>query len=184
MEARAVVLAAGESRRMGGAQKLLMPYRGRTMLEHVVEAAREWQPVIVAGVDVARSMQRGDETLIVNDAPARGMVHSLALADARVPRDEAIIVLLGDKPLVTPALIRLILAQIGDADVAYPVHPKTSQPGHPVVFSARARQKIAGLPDGDTLHALRDDPALERVRVFTEDSGAFFDVDTPDALEL
>lgn len=183
MNARAVILAAGTSSRMG-AQKLLMPYRGRTMIEYVIDAARAWHPLVVAGEEVARLLGgRSDIDLIVNEEPQRGMAHSLRLADAELAHDRALIVLLGDKPQVTELLIRRIYDALGDADVCYPVHEKSGEPGHPVIFSSAARKKIQELADGDTLRELRDDSSLERVTVPTDEPGAFFDVDTPETLE-
>lgn len=183
MNVRAVILAAGTSSRMG-AQKLLMPYRGRMMIECAIEAARAWRPLVVAGQEVAQALgSRGDIDLIVNEEPQRGMAHSLQLADAELPRNEALIVLLADKPLINEALIRRVCDALGGADVCYPVHEISGEPGHPVVFSSRAREKIQGLPDGDTLRELRDDSSLERVTVPVADRGAFYDVDTREMLE-
>jgi molybdenum cofactor cytidylyltransferase len=183
MKARAVILAAGTSSRMG-AQKLLIPVRGRMMIEHAIEAAQAWHPLVVAGREVAQALgSRSDIDLIVNEEPERGMTHSLQLADAELPRDEALIVLLGDKPLVSEALTRRICDALGSADICYPFHETSGEPGHPVVFSSRAREKIQGLAEGDTLRALRDDASLQRVTVPVNEPGAFYDVDTPDTLE-
>lgn len=181
MEFRAVILAAGESKRMG-AQKLLLPYRGRPMLEHAIAAAMPWKPVVVAGAQVAVHVQASSADVLYNDSPQRGMTHSLALANARIPAGAALVVLLGDKPLVTPQLIAQIADALADADVAFPVHPQTREPGHPVVFSPRARAKIPLLPDGDALRVLRDDPELVRREIASDDCGAYFDIDTAEAI--
>lgn len=183
MKFRAVVLAAGESKRMG-AQKLLMPYRGRTMIEHALAAAASWEPIVVAGAQIAAHLRdRPDLEIVRNADPQRGMTHSLSLANTAADADAALIVLLGDKPLVTPQLISRICEGLGDADVAFPVHPKTHEPGHPVVFAPRARTMIAALPDGDSLRSLRDDPALRRREIETEDRGAYVDIDTAGAFD-
>lgn len=183
MEFRAVVLAAGESKRMG-AQKLLMPFRGRPMIEYALDAAREWEPLVVAGAQVAQYVRsRPDANVLVNEAPGRGMTHSLALANQALAGDAAIIVLLGDKPLVTPQLIAKLCEELGGADVVFPVHPQTHEPGHPVIFSPRARAKIPLLPDGDALRLLRDDPELLRREMPIEDRGAYFDIDTAGVME-
>jgi len=175
-----VILAAGLSTRTG-AQKLLMPFRGRPMIECAIEAAAPWNPVIVTGADVARALEGKPYTVVLNDAPEKGMAHSLRLADTAVPQGESMIVLLADKPLVTTEIIGQVLSQRGDADVAYPVRPSTGEPGHPVIFSAHARTKIAALADGDTLRELRDDASLERHVIEMEDAAPFFDVDTREA---
>ncbi len=90
---------------------------------------------------------------------------------------------MGDKPFVTPALIQHMNDSLRDADVAYPLHDASGEPGHPVIFSPLARRRIAALRDGDTLRALRDDPSLARHAVPTSDRGAFFDVDTAEEFE-
>ncbi len=109
------------------------------------------------------------------------MAHSLALADAAIAdRDAALVVLLGDMPLVDAGLVATLVDARGAADVAYPV--RGGVPGHPVVFGPRPRAEIAGLPDGDTLRSLRADPRFTRVEVALPegDERAFVDVDTPD----
>jgi molybdenum cofactor cytidylyltransferase len=178
MNARAVILAAGRSSRMGSGQKLLMPYRGRLMIEYALDAAKEWSPLVIAGEEVAKALVAHAAQFRLNRSPERGMSYSLKIADEAVEQEAALIVLLGDKPLVTADLIRMLLDQLHDeADVVYPV--RESQPGHPVIFAPRARNRIAALADGDTLRALRDDPELTRVEVAVEDPGPFVDIDTP-----
>jgi len=159
-----------------------MEFRGRPLIEHAIAAARRWKPLVVASPEVAAYLAgRGDVAVVRNDEPERGMSHSLVLAHRFLDRDGAAIVLLGDKPFVSEALIERICRQTGDADVVYPV--RGVEPGHPVVLSAKARRRIESLPRGDTLRFLRSDPGLVRLAVETTDDGAYFDVDTPEDFE-
>jgi molybdenum cofactor cytidylyltransferase len=181
-DARAVILAAGSSSRVGR-QKLLMNFRGRPLIEYAIDAAQRRQPVVVAGPLVAEYLARRPEIeLLRNDEPERGMSHSFALANRLVAGETAVVVLLGDKPLVTGALVDAICSAARGADVVYPV--REGQPGHPVWLSPRARLRMDALPSGDSLRSIRDDPALIVRAVETGDPGAFFDVDTMDALSL
>ena len=152
------------------------------MIEYAIDASRDWNPLIVASPAVAPYLQNhpGFE-ILTNESPERGMSHSLRLADAALPNDIPIIVLLADKPLITKNLIEQICDSGRDADVAYPVNSR-GEPGHPVFFSARARRKIHALPDGDSIRALRDDPTLTKRTLFTDDAGAYLDVDTIEEL--
>lgn len=176
MFARAVILAAGTSSRVGR-QKLLMEFRGRPLIEHALDAARRWQPVIVAGNEVARHLEARDDVAVVrNDEPNLGMSHSLMLANRAVPPDLAFLVLLGDKPLVNASLIETVRRAGRSADVAYPW--RGGEPGHPVWLSPRARHCIADLPAGDTLRLLRERRELTVVAIDCDDAGAFFDLDT------
>jgi molybdenum cofactor cytidylyltransferase len=178
---RAVILAAGTSSRVGK-QKLLMNFRGVPLIERALAAAQRWDPLVVAGPEVAAYLAgRAGLEVVRNDEPERGMSHSLALANRCVPDDVATVVLLGDKPLVSEQLIATICRAAGDADVAFPV--RDSEPGHPVLLSVRARRFVDALPSGDTLRALRDDPRLTSLAIETRDEGAFFDVDTLGVLD-
>lgn len=173
---RAVILAAGTSSRVGR-QKLLMEFRGRTLIEYAIAAAQAWKPLVVAGPEVERHLcGRFDVELVANHEPQLGMMHSLAIADRAVCSDLALIVLLGDKPAITPSLIEAICNATADADVVYPVYEGV--PGHPVRLSSRARRFIGDLPPGDTLRLLRDHPKRRRRAIQTPDAAAVFDLDT------
>jgi molybdenum cofactor cytidylyltransferase len=180
-QARAVILAAGTSSRVGK-QKLLMEFRGRPLIEFAIAAAQRWNPIVVAGHEVDQYLAgRADVVRLANDEPELGMSHSLVLANRFVPSDVAMIVLLGDKPLVSQMLIKTVCDAAGTADVVYPV--RGGVPGHPVWLSPHARRCIAALPSGDTLRSLRVHPDLTRHAVKTQDAGAVFDVDTLGAFE-
>jgi molybdenum cofactor cytidylyltransferase len=171
-----VILAAGAARRMGS-PKLLLPLDGRPLIARVLEAAARWPCVVVAGSGLAAALESPALRIVRNDAPERGMAHSLALADAVVDRSEAIAVLLGDLPDITPAAIAAVVDIYDESvDVVVPRHGETFV--HPVVFGPRARRKIAALPDGDTIRGLRDDPSLRR-RIVPADGSALTDIDTP-----
>jgi molybdenum cofactor cytidylyltransferase len=175
------ILAAGRSERMG-AQKLLLPVGEVTLLERAIAAAGDRETVVVVAPALAPLVEtRPNLTVIVNDQPERGMTHSLALADASLTdRDAALVVLLADTPFVDTTLVRRILNERGDADVAYPVRAGVG--GHPVIFGAQARAAIAALKEGDTLRSLRDDSRWNRVEVAIDDDAPFLDVDTPEDL--
>jgi molybdenum cofactor cytidylyltransferase len=178
---RAVILAAGTSSRIGE-QKLLMEFRGRTLIEYPIAASQAWKPIVVAGPEVARYLAgRTDVEVLLNDAPDRGMSHSLALANRAVPAGVALIVLLGDKPLIGKALIESICGAADDADVVFPVHE--GAPGHPVRLSPRARRFIGDLPSGDTVRLLRNHAELRQRALQTVDVGAVFDLDELSAFE-
>ena len=173
--AQAVILAAGTSSR-AGRQKLLTSFRGQTMIDYAIAAAKVWNPLVVCGPEVERYLLgRTGVALVRNAEPQRGMSHSLALANRVVPAELSLIVLLGDKPLVTPSLIESILAAAGDADFVYP--QRDGVPGHPVVLSPRARNCIDALPPGDTIRFLRERPELKARAVDTLALAAVFDVD-------
>ncbi len=172
------MLAAGASSRLGRA-KALLPWRGRTFLEHALAAASPWPTAVVLGANAPARMREAARGAIVveNDAPERGMSRSLTLASTALGRRDApIAVLLVDTPLVTSELVARIASALGDADVAYPVRGGVA--GHPVVFAGRVRSAFATLPPGDTVRTLRDAAHLRRVAVAIDGDAPYVDVDT------
>jgi molybdenum cofactor cytidylyltransferase len=110
-----IVLAAGASHRFGQ-NKLLIPLGGHAVLYHALQAAltAPLDPVIlVLGYESDKALQaleelRGSPKLRVlkNSHWAQGRAESLKLGLAAVPAHApGAVVLLGDMPLVTPALI-------------------------------------------------------------------------------
>lgn len=163
-----------------GAQKLLLPIRGKPMIEHVLDAASAYETIIVASPAVTRALPRGERyTTILNVEPELGMAHSLALANAAAPPEAALLVFLGDKPFVTAQLAKQIAAAAASsgADIAFP--ERDGAGGHPVFFSPKARAKIGGT--GDSLRAIRDDASLRRLALPIKDEGAYRDIDDPGA---
>lgn len=171
-----VILAAGAARRMGS-QKLALPIDGRPIVMRVIDAAAAWPIVVVAGAEVARLLDPAALRIVRNDAPERGMSHSLMLGHSVVDETEPIAVLLGDLPDITPVAIAAVVAAYDEAiDVVIPRCGPSF--GHPVVFGPRARAKIAALPDGDTIKTLRDHPLLRR-RIVETNRASLTDIDTP-----
>jgi molybdenum cofactor cytidylyltransferase len=164
-----------------GRQKLLEAIDGRPMIRRVVAAASRWPTVVVASAAVAAELLGEAVAIVRNDEPERGMSRSLQLANAVVPAGEPIAVLLGDLPdCDTAAIARVVDAYDADADVVVPRAGKRL--GHPVVFGPAARARIAALPEGDTIHTVRDDPALRRRIVDVADARPFADIDTEEEL--
>ena len=108
------------------------------------------------------------------------MAHSLRLALLLIERESPFGILLGDMPTMTETTIERTKALLhGDVDVAFPVDP-AGTPGHPVLFSPRARYIVEASPDGDSLRSARDDASLRRATWCCSDRSAFFDLDVPE----
>jgi CTP:molybdopterin cytidylyltransferase MocA len=173
------ILAAGFSRRMGFS-KALTPLGTRSPLARLASNAAGRALVIVTARELAAECAAvaPDARIAINERPELGMTSSLRVADSIAAADAYLAVFLADKPFVaTETIAACESAALCGADVAYPVSPEGNR-GHPVIFSPRARAGLRLLPDGDTLRALRDDPALDRAEVLCADAGAFFDLDT------
>jgi CTP:molybdopterin cytidylyltransferase MocA len=127
---RPLILAAGAGTRFGG-EKLSARLDGKPILQHVIDAAREAQPnlrpVLVLGPSDPPGVDLGRTTIVRNPEPERGLASSLRIgweaAITRFPLEDAapdaVLVLLGDQPLVDKEMLRSLVAL--PIDVARPI---------------------------------------------------------------
>lgn len=183
----AVVLAAGRSSRMGQ-PKLLMRFHGRTVLEHTLERVAQAgvEPVVVVvgnrGEETA-ALVRPPAEVVVNSRFAEGMSTSLrAGIEAVAGRCAAALVVLGDQPLLAPALVRDLVAlyRSSGKPIVQPLYG--AQPGNPVLFDRSLFPEV--------LQAQGDVGARDVVRRHAAEVARLpapleqaLDVDTPDDFE-
>jgi molybdenum cofactor cytidylyltransferase len=149
----AVVLAAGESRRMGQ-PKLTMPFKGTTIIEwtvHNVLGSSADEVLIVTGHDELRIsglFKQKPVRLVHNAEYMRGMVTSIiAGMEAASPEMVAILVLPGDQPTITSSTINAILIAFRSSDKGIAVPVYQGRTGHPAIFSRKYRDELTGLND-------------------------------------
>lgn len=179
----AVVLAAGESRRFGSPKQLAL-LEGRTLLEHVLEAARGAGLRPVAAVvpvwlsQPASSAAADDLIWLRNPEPGQGMSHSLRLGlEALPPNVGAAVVLLGDEPRVRVDHLRALVAARGARPIVASDRHGLLAP--PVLLERDAFARVAALAGDVGLRDLiRGAPGL----VAAVRMAALADVDTPDDL--
>jgi CTP:molybdopterin cytidylyltransferase MocA len=113
----AVLLAAGSGSRFGGdVHKLLAPLRGRTVLAHALEGARGAgldEVIVVLGALTPEQADLPDDvTVVVNQDWAEGQAGSLRVGVqvARAHGHDAVVVGLGDQPMVGPATWQAVAA--------------------------------------------------------------------------
>jgi molybdopterin-guanine dinucleotide biosynthesis protein A len=129
-----ILLAGGESRRMGQDKAWLL-LAGEPMLLHTLRALRAaCAPVVVVGGPGQQLPTLPDGVLLARDErPGRGPLEGLAAGLARLTGADAEIAFLAacDQPLLRPALVQLLVEALGSADAAVPregdhYHPLTA----------------------------------------------------------
>ncbi len=179
------LLAAGRSARFGERDKLMAPLGGKSLIEWAASAGRSInaaQHFLIAAPDFPQhSCPEGYDPLSNPDA-AEGMASSLRVAarHAREADATALLVLLGDMPLIRPAHLAALLAALSD-DPARPVFSRTAggAPQPPVLFPAMFFPAIEALA-GDS-----GARSLARGATFVEaPADSLLDVDTPADLAL
>ena len=184
MRIAAIILAAGAATRMGRLKQLL-PYHGKTLVEHSVRNAMEagFEPVIVvvgAEADsVTAAVAQQPVATVRNDAWPTGMGSSIA-AGMRFLKDtaDAVAILLADQPLVTSAhLIALAnLLQTSGAPIAAAEYAGTL--GVPALFKREIFRLLATLPpEAGARHLLRGSGSGIAACQLPE---AATDIDTPE----
>lgn len=184
----AVVLAAGLSRRMG-ANKLMADIDGKPMVRHAVEAALAGglDPVVVVTghqpESVAKALVGLDIVLVHNGDYAGGLSTSLRRGIRAVPPDRAgAMVLLGDMPAITPALIRRAVAAFDSKSRAICVATARGRRGHPVLWGRQFFPEISAL-EGDTgARGLMERHAAQICEIEAESDAPLTDIDTPEDL--
>jgi molybdenum cofactor cytidylyltransferase len=152
-----LVLAAGSSSRFGS-PKALAELDGRPLLQHVLDAAAaaHLQPVVVVLGESATAIESRirwrTERRIRNPDPARGLSSSLrdGLADlaAIAPRVDAV-VLLGDQPRTSPAVIRALVEAADQTDRPIVAPRYAAGGGSNPVFIRRDAFRIAREAEND-----------------------------------
>ncbi len=137
MKIVAVVLAAGEGRRIGG-PKALVPIGGETFVERVVRSYERpsiASAVVVIGHDAARVAMRVPPSAltIVNASYADGMLSSILCGLDAAGDADAVLLHPVDHPLVEPATIDAVVAALSSgARIAVP--SRDGRRGHPGGF--------------------------------------------------
>nr|CAE47360.1 putative mobA protein [Pseudomonas putida] len=107
----AVILAAGQSRRMGAVNKLLLPLAGEPLVRHIVLAAlssRCHRVLVVLGheaQEVRQALSDLPVEFVMNDAYAEGIGSSVRLGANAVDKRDGVVFCLGDMPEVTAGVI-------------------------------------------------------------------------------
>lgn len=115
-----IILAAGASRRFGGQAKQLLTLDGKSLIRRIVETAIAAQVgesiIVVLGANqtpIQVELTGLSVQLIDNPHWAEGMSTSLRAGLTTLMRNypdlDAVVVLLCDQPLITPALIRQLV---------------------------------------------------------------------------
>jgi molybdenum cofactor cytidylyltransferase len=187
----ALVLAAGRGTRMGGPNKLSAELGGKPLVRHAVEAAlrSRARPVIaVTGHEperVAAALAGLDVVCVHNPSYAEGLSTSLKAGLAALPDDvDGAVVLLGDMPRVTAALIDDLIAAFAPAEGALAVVPvRDGHRGNPVLFSRVFFPELQAVTGDVGARGLLGAHGEGVVEMVVSDDAAFLDVDTPEALD-
>jgi molybdenum cofactor cytidylyltransferase len=160
-----------------GSHKLLLPYKGRPIVNWVLAAACASQAdpiIVVLGheaelVDAALQAERRF-LAIHNPLYAEGMSTSLRIGLAAMPQEaDGAIILLGDQPLITLEIINAMIAVSAKAPDAIIAASYQGRRGNPVLFPRQYFAELTTITGDEGGRSLEIDDAL-----------AGRDIDTPE----
>lgn len=184
----AVILAGGQSRRMGAVNKLLEPIEDVPLVRRTVETALASQAqkvVVVTGheADAVKAALSGLDVMFVhNPNYAEGLSTSLRAGLGAIPQDAAgAVVCLADMPAIQPGHIDALVNQFDPEDgraIGVPVYQ--GKRGNPVLWARRFFDTMTDVSGDVGARHLIGDYADLVYEVDFGDTAILTDLDTPE----
>jgi molybdenum cofactor cytidylyltransferase len=186
----AIVLAAGESGRMGST-KALLRVGGKTFIRHIVDVLNSSEVdkvVVVLGAnaeEVKKELAGLDVTVAINQNYSAGQLSSVLKGIETVEpfSPDGILLHPVDNPMVSTEVIDALVKKFSEAScpVALPIYK--GKRGHPVLFSAKLFGELKSAPPDIGARSVVWSHAAEVVEVETKDEGIICDIDTREDYE-
>lgn len=182
MSAAGIILAAGESRRMGS-PKALLRYRDQTFLDTLIALFAAWcSPVIVvlgAHADEIRGGVARDAVFVFNPNYLSGQTSSMQCGLRAVPFEaDGVLFTLADHPAVAASTIEALAAE---PRPLIRVPRFEGRRGHPVWFSNALIPEFLALPADGAARDVVYSHAAETEYLDVDDPGIVADIDDPAA---
>jgi molybdenum cofactor cytidylyltransferase len=181
----AVILAAGESKRMGK-PKPLLKFNDRTFLEQIISVLKSSDVdtiTVVLGAHaetIRESADLSDTNVVINKNYKKGQLSSLIAALENIPEDtEAILLCLVDHPFITKDLINTIIARFKQTagPIIVPVYNK--QRGHPTLFASSLFDELLNAPEDQGARYVLYSNEDKITELETSEPAARISIDTP-----
>ena len=151
----ALILAAGESRRMGS-PKALLPYQDKTFVEHLLAVTKHPRVTvqrIVLGASASTIRERlhlPESCVVVNDQWQLGQLSSIqaGIRSLESESTDGTLICPVDHPLVSASLVATLIEEFerngGKQGIVLPVF--RGKRGHPVIFARRFYDQLLAAP--------------------------------------
>lgn len=196
----AVILAAGESRRMGQ-PKALLPFpekssiktksaKSKTFLEHLMEVTRHERVGalrVVVGAhakEIRARVKLADECVVLNREWEKGQLSSLqATIRSLLVETEGIIVCLVDHPLISRELVAKLIEAFNRTKHHIVIPTFRGRRGHPVIFPRAMFDELLTAPEDVGARAVVRAHAAEILEVPTDEEGVLMNLNDPATLQ-
>lgn len=181
-----MILAAGKSTRMGQ-QKLLMPFEGKTMIRSIVEKSlnsNSDQTLVVIGShkeELTNELAEYSVNLVENTKFEEGMLSSIQVGFVALHSEfEAVIVLLGDQPMVSEEVINRLISVFQKTAKGLIIPTFNGKRGHPVLISSKYQRSIQLLNPEIGLRDLFLKNSQDILEIEVPTNEVLKDIDTPE----
>lgn len=182
----AMILAAGESKRMGK-PKLLLPFEETTIIETVINnilSSKADKILVILGSDAEKIRKKIENLpleITTNPGYQKGMLSSVQWGFKSLPQNaEAALVCLGDQPGIFTVVINKVIDAYRRTEkgIVIPVYKKDR--GHPVLIDIKYRKKVKNLNPDIGLRELVYNHPKDTLEVEVENPSILHDIDGPD----
>ena len=179
----AVILAAGESKRMGK-PKLLLPYGEKTIIETIVAtivSSKVEQTLVILGSDREKTEEKIKNypvKVVYNRDFRSGMLSSVQCGFKSLPEEtRAVLVVLGDQPKISTTVINKLIDAYKSSGkgIVLPVYKK--ERGHPVLIDVKYGEEVENLSPEAGLRGTVYNHPEDILEVDVETSSIFQDID-------
>ena len=178
----AIILAAGESKRMGK-NKLSLPYKDKPLIQHtfnLVDKINFLERIVVISPKNAKELIHlsfpKDAKIIYNPHPEYGQSHSVALG-TQAAKGEAYLFFTGDQPLLTAELIQEILSHGSKNRIVFPLK-ENGEPSNPTLFGENFRQDLCSVKGSCGGKEVRDKNSQHSHSFTPKNPKQLLDIDT------
>ena len=185
----AVILAAGESRRMRS-PKALLSHQGRPFVEHLLEVTSHPKvglTRVVLGAnaeDILSHLKLDPVMVVINNDWEKGQLSSIhaALRSLPVALTDGVLLCLVDHPLITGALVRELIEKFYSSGKAIVLPTYKGKRGHPVIFASALFDEMLAAPLEQGARSVVWAHAADVLEVPTIEEGVVLNLNDPEAL--
>lgn len=181
----AIILAAGESKRMGK-PKLLLPFGEKTIVETAISHVRQSKVkeiLVVLGSDsekIEEKIKGLPLKITVNPKYRKGMLSSVQWGFNKLSTDiQAVLIVLGDQPGISAVVIDEVIDAYKRTNkgIVIPVYKK--ERGHPVLLDIKYRSEVENLDPNIGLRELVYNHPEDTLEVEAGGPSILQDIDDP-----
>jgi len=181
----AILLAAGESKRMGELKQLMPFGQNTTIVEQAIDnllSSAVSEVIVVVGYraeEVIKSIVGKPVKIAINPNYRQGMstsiIAGLNLVDSRA---QAVMLTLGDQPLINSRTINKLIEEFHNHDRGIAIPTYQDRRGHPTIFAIKYKEKLLELKGDIGGRQIVKDHPDDILEVAVNAGGIITDIDT------